>query len=242
VWLVVRDAARGEEAASGITGEVRVGLCDLSRLDSVRAFAALVSQVDVLVHNAGVLTESRELTADGIELTLATNVIGPFLLTALLVPALRASGAGRVITVSSGGMYTARLDVDALGSQVGARAYAQTKRAQVVLSELWAARLRDTGIVVHSMHPGWVDTPGLRSSLPGFYRGARRVLRTPAEGADTIVWLGAADEPGRVTGRFWHDRRERPTYVLPGTRESEAQRERLWAECVRLSGAAPGTP
>jgi hypothetical protein len=89
------------------------------------------------------------------------------------------------------------------------------------------------------MHPGWVDTPGLRASLPGFHRASRVVLRTPAEGADTIVWLGAADEPAHSSGDFWHDRKRRPTHVLRRTRESAADRERLWAECVALSGVDP---
>ena len=86
------------------------------------------------------------------------------------------------------------------------------------------------------MHPGWADTPGLESSLPRFYGAARRLLRTPQEGADTILWLGAAPEPARCSGGFWHDRRERPTHRVPWTRESAADRDRLWAECERLSG------
>jgi len=86
------------------------------------------------------------------------------------------------------------------------------------------------------MHPGWADTPGLQSSLPRFYGLTKRLLRTPQEGADTIVWLGAASEPARSSGGFWHDRRERPTHRVPWTRETPADRERLWTECERLSG------
>ena len=249
VWMAVRDARRGQEARSRIqestsSGTLHMGVCDLSRLDSVHDFAARfaaeVPSLDVLVNNAGVLTESRELSGDGIELTLATNVIGPFLLTGLLVPLLSASAPSRVINVSSGGMYSQRLDVGDLQSQrgdfEGTRAYAQTKRAEVVLTELWGERLRSRGVVVHSMHPGWVDTPGLRASLPQFHRLVRYGLRSAAQGADTIVWLGAAEEPGRCSGRFWHDRRERPTHILPRTRETDGDRRRLWEECVRLSG------
>ena len=92
------------------------------------------------------------------------------------------------------------------------------------------------------MHPGWVDTPGLESSLPRFYGATRRLLRTPQEGADTIVWLGAAPEPARSSGGFWHDRRERPTHRVPWTRETLEDRERLWAECERLSGSARTSP
>jgi dehydrogenase/reductase SDR family protein 12 len=86
------------------------------------------------------------------------------------------------------------------------------------------------------MHPGWADTPGIQSSLPSFYRITRPFLRTPAEGADTIVWLGAAVEPALRSGLFWHDRRPRPVHLLPRTRESAAERASLWAQCVELSG------
>ena len=116
-------------------------------------------------------------------------------------------------------MYTQKLRVDDLQSERGEfdgpKVYARTKRAEVILTELWAEQLAGTGVVVHAMHPGWADTPGVRSSLPRFYKVTRPLLRTPAQGADTIVWLGAAAEPGRSSGRFWHDRRPRPTHRLP---------------------------
>ena len=202
-------------------------------------FAAESPRLDVLVNNAGVLTQERELSADGIELTLATNVIGPFLLTQLLVPVLERSAPARVVNVSSGGMYTQKLRADDLQSEQGdfdgPTVYARTKRAEVVLTEMWAGRLAGTGVTVHSMHPGWADTAGVKSSLPRFYRATRPLLRSPDQGADTIVWLGAAAEPAESTGGFWHDRRRRPTHLLPGTRETEAERRRLWAECVALS-------
>jgi NAD(P)-dependent dehydrogenase (short-subunit alcohol dehydrogenase family) len=206
----------------------------------VAAHRERFGRLDVLVNNAGVMTEARAVSADGIELTLATNVVGPFLLTNLLTPLLEESGPARIINVSSGGMYTQKLRVDDLqsdrGEFDGPKVYARTKRAEVILTELWAEQLAGTGVVVHSMHPGWSDTPGVRSSLPRFYELTRPLLRTPAQGADTIVWLGAAAEPSRSSGRFWHDRRPRPTHRLRWTRETRQERERLLAECVRLSG------
>ncbi|MBV9918786.1 MAG: SDR family NAD(P)-dependent oxidoreductase [Solirubrobacterales bacterium] len=249
IWLLARDRERGEQARAQIcewsaSGEVHLELADLSSLESVRQAARRIREragrLDVLVNNAGVLTERREHSVDGIELTLATNVIGPFLFTNLLVPLLEFSAPARIINVSSGGMYTQRLQVDDLQSEQGefdgAAVYARTKRAEVVLTELWAQRLAGTGIVVHAMHPGWTDTPGLRSSLPRFHRLTRPLLRTPAEGADTIVWLGAAEEPGRSSGQFWHDRRKRPTHLLPRSGETADDQEQLWARCVALSG------
>ena len=249
VWLVVRGRERGEQARARIAertgnGDVHVGVCDLSELESVRQFAGRfrdqAPRLDVLVNNAGVMTEAREASVDGIELTLATNVIGPFLLTNLLIPLLEESAPARVINVSSGGMYTQKLRVDDLQSERGQfdgpKVYARTKRAEVILTEIWAEQLAGTGVVVHSMHPGWADTPGVRSSLPRFYRATRPLLRTPAQGADTIVWLGAASKPGRSSGRFWHDRRARPTHTLPWTQETRQEREQLLAECAQLSG------
>ena len=248
VWLAVRNRERGEAARARIfehQGEahLHVELCDLSRPESVRRFAERFTgetqRLDVLVNNAGVLTQEREVSADGIEITLATNVIGPFLLTQLLIPVLERSAPSRIVNVSSGGMYAQKLRVDDLQSEQGdfdgPTVYARTKRAEVVLTELWAQRLAGTGVTAHAMHPGWADTAGVRSSLPRFYRVTRPLLRSPDQGADTIVWLGAAAQPADSSGGFWHDRRRRPTHLLPRTRETEAERDRLWAECVALS-------
>ena len=248
VWLAVRNRDRGKGARARILehrrgADIRVGLCDLSSMESVRRFAkrfaAEAPRLDVLVNNAGVLTQERELSADGVELTLATNVLGPFLLTQRLIPTLQRSTPSRIVNVSSGGMYTRKLRADDLQSEQedfdGPTAYARTKRAEVVLTEMWAQQLAGTGVSVHAMHPGWADTAGVRSSLPRFYRATRPLLRSPDQGADTIVWLGAAAEPSDSSGGFWHDRRRRPTHLLPGTRESDAERRRLWAECVALS-------
>ena len=235
---VVGLARSADERAGGVR-------CDLSDLASVRRAAAEIlerhDRLDVLVNNAGVLPPERTLTADGNELTFATNLLGPFLLTQLLLDRLKASAPARIINVSSGGMYSQKLDVDDLqnarGEFDGTKAYAKTKRAEVVVTELEAQRLEGTGVVVHAMHPGWVDTPGVQTSLPTFRRVMGPLLRDPAAGADTIVWLGAADEPARCSGLFWHDRRPRPTHLLPRTREAPADRERLWAELERLSAA-----
>jgi NAD(P)-dependent dehydrogenase (short-subunit alcohol dehydrogenase family) len=249
VRMLARDPERGERARAQVaaaTGnsDVQVRLGDLSDLGSVRRFAeefvAREERLDVLVNNAGVLPASRTLSADGIELTFATNVVGPFLLTELLLPLLRESAPARIVNVSSGGMYTRTLDVEDLqstrGDFDGPAAYARTKRAEVVLTEMLAERLAGTGVVVHAMHPGWADTPGVQSSLPRFHALTRPLLRTPAQGADTIVWLGAAAAPAQSSGGFWHDRRERPTHRVPWTRESPADRDALWAACEQLSG------
>jgi len=251
--LLCRDADRGNAAAAAIraaTGNAGVSaeVLDVSSLTSVRTVAARLrsAPVDVLIHNAGLLPAARVETADGLELTFATHVVGPFLLTQLLRDALAASPDGRVIWVSSGGMYTQRLDLGDVGWRTrpydGVKAYAETKRAQVVLAELFAKELGSAGIVVNAMHPGWADTPGVRTSLPGFHRIMRSFLRTPAEGADTIVWLAASARGREHTGRFFLDREERRTHFLPFTRETTEERAALWSLCERYAATdAVGT-
>jgi hypothetical protein len=139
-------------------------------------------------------------------------------------------------------MYSQRLDADDL--QLAGRDYdppafyAHTKRCEVILTELWAERLRGTGVTAHSMHPGWADTPGVQSSLPRFRKLTRPLLRDADQGADTIFWLASAPEPASNPGLFWHDREPRTLHRVPWTREAPADRERLWNECERLTGTA----
>ena len=249
VHLVVRNVAAAQIARDDIRDQVpdadiRVDRCDISSLAEVRSYASeFTGPLHVLIHNAGVMPAQRDESVDGHELTLATHVLGPHLLTRLLTPALRQSGSGRVIWVSSGGMYSQKLNVDDLeytrGGYRPTTAYARTKRMQVVMAAQWAQRLAPDGatdgVVVHSMHPGWADTPGVAASLPGFRRVTGPVLRNPAQGADTTVWLSAAAEPGQLTGRFWHDRAIRPEHYLPWTREAPGDAERLFGLCDQLT-------
>ena len=252
VRIVARNAERGAAAVEQIDalGAATAGLyvADLSSLDDVRHLAEEIGEreprLDVLVHNAGALLAERKESVDGHEMTFATMVLGPFLLTSELVPLLRVTpGGARVLWIASGGMYTQPLDVDELemgpDGYSGTTAYARAKRAQVVLAEEWGKRLRDDRIAVHGMHPGWADTPGLETGLPGFRTLLGPILRSPEEGADTIVWLAAADEPGRVTGKFWLDRAPRSTTKLVPSGATSEEREKLWELCTRLTGADP---
>ena len=252
--LVGRNGDRTERVRSELvrtTGNDRISvvLADMSDPLAVRSAASqiLTSQpvVHVLIHNAGALYAERHQTADGTESTIATQVVGPFLLTSLLFERLRDSAPSRVITVSSGGMYVASLDVAHLEMDEdyrGTEQYARAKRAQVTLNELWAERFPTSGVLFHAMHPGWADTPGVAESLPRFRKIVGPLLRTPEQGADTIVWLAADDrEPAHTSGLFWHDRRPRTTHRLPSTRRADtpAERARLWAWCVERAGIDP---
>jgi NAD(P)-dependent dehydrogenase (short-subunit alcohol dehydrogenase family) len=247
--MLVRDRERGERARAEIAdragaGELVLELCDVSSLGAVREFAAGFAaehpELHALVNNAGVMLPERTRTEEGFELAFATNVLGPFLLTNLLIPTLRRGAPSRIVNVSSGGMYSQRLRVDDLQLEdrdyEPSAFYAHTKRCEVVLTELWAARLRGSGVTVHSMHPGWADTPGVRESLPRFRRLMRPLLRDAGQGADTIVWLATAPEPGSTSGLFWHDREPRRLHRVPWTKETPADRQRLWDECARLTG------
>ncbi len=256
--IIGRDELRTRRAVEAIRSEtgnpaVESVLADLGDLDQVRhaadAIAARFGRVDVLVHNAGALLHERAETAEGIEVTVASQVAGPFLLTSLLLDQLAEAGPGRVITVSSGGMYAAELTVDGLQMAPdrydGTKQYALAKRAQVTLNELWAERVPAAEVVFHAMHPGWADTPGVDAALPTFKRVMGPLLRTPASGADTAVWLAGDDgEPLASSGGFWLDRRLRPIHRLPSTRRSDtpARRRELWGWVTAQVDAPPLPP
>jgi dehydrogenase/reductase SDR family member 12 len=182
----------------------------------------------------------------------ATQVLGPYRLTWRLASHLRSAGRSTIVTVSSGGIYTERFDLDRLEMAPdhydGVQAYPRAKRAQVVLAREWSQCWSTRGVGSYAMDPGWVDTAGLASGLPSFtYLGP--LLRWPAEGADTAVWLAAgAARPPAVPGvpastsvddGIWQDRRLRDEYYLPWTRprsghEEEGRRLRAW--CATRAG------
>jgi len=212
------------------------------------------SRLDGLVHCAGALYTDYRTAPDGTELTLSTAVLAPFHLTRLLAPLLFAAQHSVIVTVSSGGMYTQRFDLDDLemteAEYRGVTAYARAKRAQVVLAHEWARRWGQQGVGSFAMHPGWVETPGLSTSLPSVAR-LGPLLRTPAEGADTAVWLVAGgyrndatpgdEQPHHEAEGIWLDRRRRPEYYVPSTYRRRADRRRdgeaLWQWCADRTDA-----
>jgi dehydrogenase/reductase SDR family protein 12 len=245
VHITGRDPGRLDDARARLVdeqplAEVTAHVADVSDLaataDFARQFAAEVPRLHAVVHNAGVMPPERTVTPEGHELTLATHVLGPHVLTYGLREALR---GGRVVLVTSGGAYGQRLDVDdpeyASGDYSGVTAYARTKRMQLVLTELWARDLARDGIRVHSMHPGWADTPGVTDSLPRFAAVTGPLLRDADSGADTAVWLAATADP-IGTGGFWHDRRRRSTHYAPVGVETPQQVAQFWDYVREVTG------
>jgi dehydrogenase/reductase SDR family protein 12 len=252
VEILARNEARAQNVCAQLrseTGNPHIGfvVADTGDLNAVRSAAATLAErhpvIHVLIHNAGALDDVLHVSPQGMELTVASQVVGPFLLTALLRKSLCAAAPSRVIWVSSGGMYSEPLLVEHLemhsGNYNGTTAYARAKRAQVTLAEMMATRFTDEHIVVHTMHPGWADTPGVARSLPTFRRIVGPLLRTPSQGADTLVWLATDnDEPLTTTGIFWLDRRPRPIHRLASTKKTDtpAEREKLWRWLQEKSG------
>ena len=253
--LLVRSSERANETRARLTralgsdvlDRITHDVADLTNLATVRRAAQRLvddgAPVHALVHNAGATFDRAARTVDGLERTYQLHVAGPFLLTALLLPRLATSAPARVITVSSGGMYTQRLEVDRLVDPgAGYRptvAYAQAKRAQVELTTAFARRADRHGVDAYVMHPGWADTPGVRTSLPTFRRVVGPLLRNPAQGADTIAWLALARLPAAPAGRIWHDRRARASHRLPTTRAARGEVARLWRRVCRDVGLDP---
>ncbi len=263
VHLVGRDADRARRASAEVeaagSAPVHFDLVDLADPEAVVALGLRLAErydrVDVLVHNAGSLSRVYKATPAGVEVTVATQVLGPYVLTATLAPLLWRSSPATIVTVSSGGMYTQRFDLDHLEMAAdgydGVVAYALCKRAQVLLANAWARRFGPAGVVSYAMHPGWVDTPGLKAGLPRFEAFWRPLLRSPAEGADTVVWLAAGGPAAQAsalgvptpTSGFFHDRRRRRDHRFPVNRPTRPGDDNaLLAWCAARTGIMTPLP
>ena len=188
--------------------------------EAVERILATESRLDAVIDNAGAIFPTRQVTADGIEATLATMVVGPFALVAGLLPLLEATRGARVISVTSRRAVRPAppprrppVDVGAVGRHARVRpceAGAGQPHARVGAA---GRRARDVAFV--AMHPGWADTPGIAAALPGFHRWMGPLLRTPAQGVDTMVWLAADPGATDLAGRLVLDRRAPPVRPDP---------------------------
>jgi len=257
VLVTARNAEKGRAAVGEITGrlggeaQVQLVVFDLSDLSSVRRGAAeileLAPRLDVLVNNAGVVLGDRRVTVDGYEATFATNHLGPFLLTYLLLERLKASAPARIVTVASTAHNTARqgLPFDDLQSEHryrSMRVYGQSKLANILFTKELARRLEGTGVTANCLHPGTVRTgyarDGDANGLLAF--GVTVVgpfFLSPAKGARTSVYLASSPEVAEVSGEYFV--KCRPRQPRAWGRDPEAAR-RLWAVSEELTGLAPG--
>jgi NAD(P)-dependent dehydrogenase (short-subunit alcohol dehydrogenase family) len=250
VVLACRDGERGEDTRRDIartTGSPAVELMtvDLARQGSIRDFARAFldahGELHVLVNNAGIWATRRRETPDGIERTWATNVLGYFLLTELLLDRLRESAPARIVNVAS--QLSRDLDLEDVEfrrrSYSGITAYAQSKQADRMLTWALARRLEGSAVTANAMHPGAVNTPlfakggGLQGMAASVYSKMRG--KTPEEGADTVVWLATSPEVEGKNGEFWIDRRP-----VPCRFRDPAAEDRLWALCAAMTREAGG--
>jgi NAD(P)-dependent dehydrogenase (short-subunit alcohol dehydrogenase family) len=238
VTLVARDAARGE-AARRETLAQEVLLCDLASQASIREAAArwlaTHEELHVLVNAAGVFVKRKTVTPEGLELTFATNYVAYFLLTNLLLDALKRGAPSRVVNVASKYGRT-RVDLDDL--QLARKPYSYfrstppTMLERVLFTQELAERLRGTGVVANALHPGLVAHTKLLDDTGGFFRWlTHRLGKSPEVGADTALWLATAPEAAQHTGGMFEKRKPIPT---PGQGSDPAARRRLWDETARL--------
>ncbi|GHO89235.1 SDR family oxidoreductase [Dictyobacter formicarum] len=221
VILVSRNRAKGEAAQAEIkrlSGNDKVDLliADMSSLASVRQLAQEVKakypQLHVLLNNAGAMYTKRQESVDGIENSFATNYVGPFLLTNLLLDLLKASAPARIINVSSMAHKMGKIDFDDLQSEksYGAmRVYGSAKLALTLFTYELARRLAGTGVTVNNLHPGVVGTGFFGDGLLG--RLSKLVMLTPEKGAQTSIYLATSPDVANVTGKYFEKSKATPS-------------------------------
>ena len=202
-------------------------------------FAERHDRLDVLVNNAGGVFDRRRETPDGIEWTLAVNHLAPFLLTNLLLDLLKKSAPSRVVTVSSEAQRWGRMDFDDLHSERRYRSfpvYGMTKLANVMCTFELAERLEGTGVTANCMHPGSVNTDfaaNNRDLSSLFFRLFKPFMRTPEQGADTLIYLASSPEVEGMTGKYVADRKMK---VASDAAYDETLQKKLWEASEELTG------
>ena len=243
--LGCRDTAAGERAAAELAREPGAGPLEVLPVDvaspaSIQEFAGRVvaahPRVHVLVNNAAVSrgTNPWSKSAEGIEITFATNVLGYYRVIQALLPALTAAAPARVVNVAS--TFASDLDLDDLQFEQrpfeSFKAYAQSKACDRMLTWAQARRIDGSGVTANAMTPGLITETGLYRNAPKELVARLRQYsggRTSAQGAETAVWLASSPELEGVSGKFYEDREE-----LPCEFRNEEAEEKLWSICEGL--------
>lgn len=246
--LVSRNREKGEKILREIverTGnkEVRLYVADLSSQKSIRSLTGEIKtdhpRIDVLVNNAGGVFDTRVLTVDGIELTLALNHLAYFLLTDLLMGMLQAAPSARVVSVSSQAHQFGTMKFGDLGYEHGynsMKSYAQSKLANILFTYELARRTAGTNITVNTLHPGAVRTNFGKqlSGIAGFvFKHLDLFMRSPEKGAQTVIWLASAAEVEGVSGKYFLDRKEIRSSKIS---YDESVAKRLWEVSAQMTG------
>ncbi len=252
VVLVGRSAKKCEECVAAIkqaTGNEQVEslLGDLSLQRDVRAVAAKFREkhdrLHVLLNNAGAVCAERQVTGEGMEMTLAVNHLSGFLLTNLLLDTIRASAPARIINVSSAAHAWAKIDFDDLQSEKGYSGfpvYGQWKLANVLTAYELARRLEGTGVTANALHPGIIRSGFGRSAggfIGFFVKAASLFMSTPEQGAATSVYLATSPEVEGITGKYFSNRKPRRSSKVS---YDEAVARRLWEASEKLTQGEPG--
>jgi NAD(P)-dependent dehydrogenase (short-subunit alcohol dehydrogenase family) len=245
--LLCRRAEDGAAVAASIIGSgghpPEIVLCDLSSQASIRSAAGAIvrayPRLQVLINNAGMLLRSREVSVDGYEMQLAVNHLAYFLLTNLLLDALKAGAPARIVNVSSGAHQGGRIDFDALQSERRydpIRVYSMTKLANILFTHELARRLEGTRVTANSVHPGVIATRLLEEYLGVPAVGAATVRTfggNPERGAETSIYLAASPEVEGISGGYFVNRQE--SRSSPASYD-EATARKLWDVSARLTG------
>jgi NAD(P)-dependent dehydrogenase (short-subunit alcohol dehydrogenase family) len=250
VFMVCRDPAKGEVARrevvarSGASDDrVTLMIADLASLDSVRQlardFLSKNQSLHVLINNAGLILGERILTKDGLETTFEVNYLSHFLLTNLLLGAIKAAAPSRIINVSSDAHFRGHIDFEDLQEEKNygaSRSYSQSKLAQILFTHELAKRLDGTGVTVNSLHPGVVATNWGRHSVGAMSAGIRLAspfMASPKKGAETSVYLASSPDVAGVTGKYFSKKREEKS---SDESNDEAVALRLWNVSQALAG------
>jgi len=253
VGITGRDLARAEQAAADIRSAsenpaVDAFAADMTSQAEVRRLAATVldayPRLHVLVNNVGGFWAHRHPTADGLERTFALNHLAPFLLTNLLLDRLKASAPARVVTVSSGAQSMGRIDFDDLQGALnysGQRAYNQSKLANIMFTNELARRLDGAGVTATSVHPGVVRTNFGAEDQAWFFtiisRVVRPLLKTPAQGAQTPIYLASSPDMDGISGQFFVNRKPKTPNKVAYDTDMTARLWRVSTDLVKGTSA-----